>query len=154
MRTEAPMLEPATAPMRIGELAALVAIDAPTIRFYETEGVLPEAVRSKSGYRTYSETDIDRLRFIRQARVLGLSLAEIREITAARDTGSPPCTYVRRLLGRRIEDTKQQVRDLRVLLRELERLEQLSQALPADPVGDEPCICHAIESSDLAGTTQ
>jgi DNA-binding transcriptional MerR regulator len=149
------MLEPATTtPMRIGELAALVAIDAPTIRFYETEGVLPEAARSESGYRTYSEVDVDRLRFIRQARVLGLSLAEIREITVARDTGSPPCTYVRRLLGRRIEDTKQQVRDLRVLLTELERLEQLSQALPADPVDDEPCICHAIESSELADTTE
>lgn len=146
----------ATGPMRIGELAALVGTDAPTIRFYEAEGVLPEPARSGSGYRHYSEVDVDRLRFIKQARVLGLSLGEIREITAARDAGSQPCAYVRRLLTRQIDDTKQQIRDLRVLLGELERLEQLAIALPTDPVGDETCICHAIERSehvDATGTT-
>ena len=84
--------------LRIGELARLVGVDAPTIRFYEAEGVLPVATRSSSSYRLYDATDVDRLRFVKQARRLGLGLGEIREIVAAREAGSAPCVFVRRLL--------------------------------------------------------
>ena len=141
--------EQQTPPMRIGELARLVDLDTPTIRFYESEGVLPAAPRSNAGYRMYGTVDADRLRFIKQARALGLSLSEIGEIVAARDAGSPPCAYVRRLLGRQIDDTRQQIDELQLLLAELARLEQLSRALPVEPLPDEVCICHAIECSEL-----
>lgn len=134
---------------RIGELASLVGTDAPTIRFYEAEGVLPEPTRTAAGYRSYSAADVDRLRFVKQARALGLSLAEIRDIVAARDAGTPACSYVRRLLARQIRDTKVQIRELRQLLHELEQLEELSQGLPDQPGPDEPCICHAIEHASV-----
>ena len=135
--------------LRIGELAQLVGVDAPTIRFYEAEGVLPVATRSSSGYRLYDDPDADRLRFIKQARGLGLGLDEIREIVAARDADSAPCVFVRRLLGRQIDQTRQQIIDLRILLDELTRLEELSRDLPTDPASDESCICHVIECSQL-----
>lgn len=135
--------------MRIGELSELVGLDAPTIRFYEGKGVLPQPARSAAGYRLYTEVAADRLRFIKQARALGLGLREIREIRVARDAVSPPCAYVRRLLTLQVEQTREQLRDLRTLLAELERLEQLSQHLPLEPDPDEMCICHAIECSEL-----
>ena len=138
-----------TRAMKIGEIAERVGTDAPTIRFYETEGVLPKPARTEAGYRSYTETDVDRLRFIKQARALGLSLAEIREIAAARDTGAPPCSYVRRLLSRQITDTKQQISELKLLLCELEALEAMSLSFPDQPRPDEACICHVIESSSL-----
>ena len=103
-------------PMKIGELGQRVDLDTPTIRFYEAEGVLPAAARSPSGYRLYDDVDVDRLRFIMQARALGLSLAEVREIVLARDGGQPPCAYVGRLLSRQIEQTRRQLDDLGLLL--------------------------------------
>lgn len=141
--------EAASEPMKIGEFAAVVGTDTPTIRFYEAEGVLPEPARTEAGYRVYVDADVDRLRFVKQARSIGLSLAEIRDIVVARDAGTPPCAYVRRLLVRQIDDTKQQIRDLKALLGELQRLEQLAAALPSEPVGEQRCICHAIECSAL-----
>ena len=135
--------------MKIGELAMLVGTDAPTIRYYEAEAVIPEPARTQAGYRTYDASDVDRLRFIKQARALGLSLAEIREIVSARDEGSPPCAFVRRLLARRIEDTKQQITELKMLLGELETLEAMSLSLPDSPGPNEACICHAIESASI-----
>jgi DNA-binding transcriptional MerR regulator len=135
--------------MKIGELARMVDLDTPTIRFYESEGVLPPAERSPSGYRMYGDVDADRLRFIKQARGLGLSLSEIRDIVVARDEGSPPCAYVRRLLGRQINETRRQIDDLGLLLTELQRLERLSRTLPSEPTFDDPCICHAIGCSDF-----
>jgi len=76
--------------MRIGEISERVGTDAPTIRFYEAEGVLPKPARTEAGYRSYTESDVERLRFIKKARALGLSLAEIREMAAgrSRSTGS------------------------------------------------------------------
>ncbi len=138
-----------TRPMRIGEIAERVGTDAPTIRFYEAEGVLPKPARTEAGYRSYTESDVDRLRFVKQARALGLSLAEIREIGAAREAGAPPCNYVRSLLSRRITDTKQQISELKLLLSDLEALEAMSLSLPDRPSLDEACICHVIESSSL-----
>lgn len=153
MNAPSPSPTVATEPIRIGELATLVGVDAPTIRFYEAEGVLPEAARTASGYRQYGAADADRLRFIKQARALGLSLGEIREIGAARDAGSPPCSYVRRLLSRQIADTRRQISELKLLLSDLEALETMSASLPDQPSPDEACICHAIESSSLDETT-
>jgi DNA-binding transcriptional MerR regulator len=139
--------------MKISEFAAAVGTDPPTIRFYEAEGVLPEPVRTDAGYRIYNDADVDRLRFVKQARALGLSLAEISEIATAREAGSPPCSYVRRLLSRQITNTKQQISELKQLLSELEALEAMSLSLPEQPGPNEACICHVIESSSLDETT-
>lgn len=133
--------------MKIGELARRVDVDAATIRFYEAEGVLPTPERTAAGYRMYGEVDAGRLQFIKHARALGIGLAEIREVVVARDAGSPPCAYVRRLLQSQITETQQKLDQLAALLAELQRLEQLSRDLPRAPAQDEACICHAIECS-------
>jgi DNA-binding transcriptional MerR regulator len=53
---------------RIGELARQTGCKAETIRFYESEGLLPSPVRGSSGHRLYTDTDQRRLMFIRRAR--------------------------------------------------------------------------------------
>ncbi|HET9047498.1 MAG TPA: MerR family transcriptional regulator [Chiayiivirga sp.] len=73
--------------MRIGQLAQSSQTPIDTIRYYERLGLLPQAPRSASGYRHYQNEDVSRLRFIRRAKALGFSLAEIEElltISAAR----------------------------------------------------------------------
>lgn len=117
--------------MRIGELAAATGVPARTIRYYESIGLLPPPARTPAGYRLYGPADRERLRFIRTARDLGLSLAEIRAVLDLRDGGQPPCTHVRELLNREIAAIDARLRALTARRRELVRLRDTAVA-PAD----------------------
>jgi MerR family transcriptional regulator, mercuric resistance operon regulatory protein len=66
--------------MTIGKLAASEGVGVETVRFYQRRGLLATPARLGSGYREYSEADRSRLVFIRRARQLGFTLAEIREL--------------------------------------------------------------------------
>ena len=109
--------------VRIGELADRLGINARTIRYYERIGLLPDPERTSSGYRSYEDTDAERLRFIKTAQRLGLTLDEIGEIIAFRDRGEPPCDYVAELLRRQVRDLGQRIAEMRGLRTELQRLE-------------------------------
>ncbi len=66
--------------LTIGEVAGELQLNPKTIRYYEEVGLLPEPRRSESGYRLYSRYEMERLRLVRRAKLLGLSLAEVTEI--------------------------------------------------------------------------
>lgn len=66
--------------LTIGDLAKELHINPKTIRYYEEMGILPKAQRSESGYRLYSKDDIERLQLVKRAKLIGLSLTEIKEI--------------------------------------------------------------------------
>lgn len=138
--------------MRIGELAGAVGVETPTIRFYESAGVLPEPVRLPSGYRDYNEADVERLRFIRQARTLNLPLDDIAQILALRERGEAPCSFVRGVMAREAAAINQRIKELARLRAELRRLQQLAENLQDDwPTGD--CVCHIIDDADVRRPT-
>ena len=66
--------------LTIGELAKEVCLNPKTIRYYEQVGLLPKPQRSEAGYRLYSKDEMERLQLIKRAKLLGLSLSEIKEI--------------------------------------------------------------------------
>jgi MerR family copper efflux transcriptional regulator len=68
--------------MKIGELARRTGVGIDTVRYYEREGLLRKAPRLASGYRSYGEGDMKRLRFVRRAKALGFTLPEVRELLA------------------------------------------------------------------------
>lgn len=68
--------------MTIGQLARRAGVSAHTIRYYEKIGVLENRERATNGYRTYTEGDFYALRLVRRARLLGVSLAEIKELAS------------------------------------------------------------------------
>ncbi|AND67978.1 MerR family transcriptional regulator [Dyella thiooxydans] len=70
------------APLTIGAVARRAGVPIDTIRYYEREGLLPEPLRRASGYRSYGESAVAQLRFIRRAKDLGFTLEEIRELLA------------------------------------------------------------------------
>jgi DNA-binding transcriptional MerR regulator len=90
--------------LRVGELAAAAGIAPDTVRYYERAGLLPAPPRTASGYRTYDEDALDRLRFIQGAQRLGLRLRDIADLLDVRDTGICPCEPAGDLLRRRLAE--------------------------------------------------
>ena len=78
----------------IGDVAERAGVPAPTIRYYESIGLLEPAPRASSGYRRYSEHTIEELRFIKKAQALGFSLDEVAEILQLSRSGKKPCAQV------------------------------------------------------------
>jgi DNA-binding transcriptional MerR regulator len=66
--------------MRIRELAIKAGINIQSIRFYERQGLLREPPRTSSGYRNYSQSDIERIAFIKWCQPLGFTLKEVGEL--------------------------------------------------------------------------
>jgi MerR family transcriptional regulator, copper efflux regulator len=98
--------------MTIGQLARKVDVGVETIRFYERQGLIPEPPRSRSGYRQYAETTVDRLRFIRRAKELGFSLRETDELISLRLDQGASATMVRAQAEEKIRDIEDRIRDL------------------------------------------
>ena len=78
-----------------GQLAQRVGVNLETLRFYEKEGLLSPPPRTASGYRQFAESAIERLEFVRRAKSLGFSLAEIRELLVLQEGNAQSCVEVR-----------------------------------------------------------
>lgn len=68
--------------MKIGTAAAASGVSQRMIRHYETIGLIPRPARLDSNYRDYAPRDVNRLRFIANARDLGFATEEIAELLA------------------------------------------------------------------------
>lgn len=139
--------------MRIGQLAAQTGVPVRTIRFYEQSGILPAPQRTEAGYRTYDNDAIVRLRFVRSAQTLGLSLAEIADVLRIRGHQGPPCAYVAEMLQTHLRALDARIEELGALRDELHaRLPPGTQPDPARCQRDQ--VCYLIEDNiddDLAG---
>jgi len=71
----------------IGEFAQHAGLNPKTIRYYEEIGLLPPPPRNEAGYRLYSVQDLTRLRFVQRAKLLGLGLAEVKQLADYADDG-------------------------------------------------------------------
>lgn len=130
--------------MRIGDLASKASVNPKTIRYYESIGLLPEPDRTHAGYRAYTESDTDRLVFIKTAQRLGLRLDEIREILALRYQGERPCGYVRDTLRRQVGEINQRITELQLLRDELVSLDvRADELMDTDAEHGCPLIEHA-----------
>jgi DNA-binding transcriptional MerR regulator len=129
----------------IGRLAKQVGLNPRTIRYYETLELLPQPLRSESGYRLYTSETVELLRFIKKAKMLGFTLTEIREIIALRQRGDLPCPHVHTLLTERVQTLSRQIKGLSLLRDELKGLAKKSTSLPrrAKPTLVCPHIEHA-----------
>lgn len=84
--------------MKIGEFARSCGVASSTIRFYETQGILPPPPRGVNGYREYGAPAIEALRLIQQAQKLGFSLNEIRSAAPAGGLDTLNCERILELL--------------------------------------------------------
>ena len=118
--------------LRVAELAAAVGVGADTIRYYEKIGLLLPPERTPAGYRIYDPAVVDRLQFIQGAQRLGLTLIDIKNLLAIRDTGECPCEPAETLLRRRMADLDAELARLTALR------DQMVAMVEALPAGDCP----------------
>lgn len=73
--------------MNIGEAEKHSGLPAKTIRYYEEIGLVRPR-RQANSYRSFSEQDIHKLRFLRRARSLGFSVNDYRTLLSLYDDKS------------------------------------------------------------------
>jgi len=118
----------------ISVAAELVGMHPQTLRMYEQKGLV-RPQRTAGNTRLYSEADLHRVEFIKQAKALGLTLEQVRELAVA--SRERACAMTRSLLLKRLDErinqTAQQILTLKRLKRELEhRQEALARRPPTD----------------------
>jgi DNA-binding transcriptional MerR regulator len=96
----------------IGAVAKLTGVSPPTIRYYEDIGLLAPPLRSPTGYRRYSDTTVEELRFVRKAQALGFSLDEIAEVLRLSRSGKTPCSHVLTVAHRHLTAIEERIRHL------------------------------------------
>jgi MerR family Zn(II)-responsive transcriptional regulator of zntA len=146
--------------LRIGELAARVGATADTVRYYEKLGLLESISRSESGYRLYSQAELGRLQFIRRAKLLGLSLDEIRSLLGVAEEGKcrPLRSQVAELLRRKIEACEAKLAELNGFKASLEERYQLALENQDEPACDcatfpANCACLPVQIEEVTPTT-
>ncbi|EPV0552619.1 Cd(II)/Pb(II)-responsive transcriptional regulator [Pseudomonas aeruginosa] len=105
--------------MRIGELGKKADCLVQTVRFYESEGLLPEPARSEGNFRLYDEVHLQCLLFIRRCRAKDMTLDEIRQLLNLRDRPELGCGEVNALVDAHIAQVRTKMKELRALEREL-----------------------------------
>jgi MerR family transcriptional regulator, copper efflux regulator len=129
--------------VRIGELAFTSEVSTKTVRYYEHIGIVDAPARTPSGYRDYGDDAVERLKFIRSAQRIGLTLNEIRGIIEVRNRGVAPCSHVLALITEHASDIDQRISELLLMKRALNSLVREAAAL--DPAKCAPSsVCSII----------
>ena len=106
-----------------GKLATRTGCNIETIRYYENIGLLPEPLRTESGYRAYNDSHVRLLNFIQRARALGFSRAQIHGLLELNDAnGEHTRAEVKALTEAHIEEVSQKIRDLQKMKRRLTQI--------------------------------
>lgn len=111
-----------TTPMKIGELARRAGVNVDTVRFYEKHGVLPQAQRLESGYRTYGAEDLKRLQFIKRAKALGFTLDDIVELLGLSQRRDGDMAAMRGKAQERLSDVEAKIAELKRVQKALKTL--------------------------------
>nr|WP_249937125.1 Cu(I)-responsive transcriptional regulator [Roseateles sp. DAIF2] len=108
--------------MNISEAASRSGISAKMLRHYESLGLLPPVARTESGYRQYDAKDVHTLRFIRRARDLGFSIAEIGELLKLWQNRQRSSAEVKRIALAHVADLERRLAEMEAMKRTLQEL--------------------------------
>lgn len=106
----------------IGELSKQTGVKVPTIRYYEKEGLLDAPVRTEGNQRRYRPDDLDRLRFIKHCRDLGLPMPAVRDLIDLGQHPDRPCGEADRIAVAQLKSVRERINHLKKLEAELARI--------------------------------
>ena len=110
--------------LSIGQICARSGLSPRTVRYYEELGLLPGVRRRAGGRRVYGADELERLRFIQRLQLLGLPLAEIRELNDVHAIAGSTASMLARLdelLARRLAELDARIGDLAGLRDQIEK---------------------------------
>ena len=107
---------------QIGKLAKKANCFVQTVRFYESECLLPKPARSEGNFRLYDDVHLKRLLFIRRCRAMDMRLDEIRQLLSFRDLPNIDCGEVNTLVDSHTVQVRAKIKELRELERQLTNL--------------------------------
>jgi Hg(II)-responsive transcriptional regulator len=108
--------------LTIGSLAKQAGVGVETVRFYERRGLVRRPARPGTGYRSYPEEAVARIRFIRNAQGLGFTLQEVKDLLALRVTAGTSCAAVRSRATAKVADVNRRLVELERIRKALESL--------------------------------
>lgn len=123
--------------MNIGQAAQASGINAKMIRYYEGIDLIGEVGRNDSGYRQYSDAEVQTLRFIKRARDLGFSLERIKTLLGLWQDRSRKSADVKKLAKVYIAELDDDIRKLQTIR---DQLAQLASTCHGDQRPDCPII--------------
>ena len=127
----------------IGQLGREVGVKTPTIRFYESIGLLPPAPRTQSDRRLYDDDASRRLAFIKRARDLGFGMDSVRSLLSLSDDPERSCLEASLIARAHLADVECRIEHLVSLRHELLRLSQ-------ECSGEKVSNCRVIEALNAA----
>lgn len=130
--------------MNIGQAATASGVTAKMVRHYEAIGLIRQAGRTGSGYRTYGPNDIATLTFIRRARDLGFSIAQIRDLLTLWQDRGRASADVKRIAAAHIDE-------LTAKMRQLQEMVLTLQHLSANCHGDDRPDCPILDRLAVGG---
>ncbi len=132
--------------MRLIECARQADVTTDTLRHYLRVGLVEADGRTENGYRTFSERSVARVRFIRNALALGLTLKDAAELVEMSRRGRSPCPRARALLDERLEEQGRRLDEAVLLFRRMRKAVNDWKQRP-DGVPDGHAVCSLIEGS-------
>jgi Cu(I)-responsive transcriptional regulator len=133
-----------TKPMTIGQVAKQTGVSVETVRFYERKGLIEEPARKDSGYRQFTDSDIKRLLFIQQAKTLGFSLMEIKELLSIRADPATSSREIKSLASEKLESIEEKIK---MLQRMKKTLKPLVDSCPGEGPKNQCPILEALDGS-------
>ena len=110
------------APVAIGAAARASGVSAKMVRHYESLGLLGAVARTDAGYRQYSPADVHTLRFIKRARDLGFSMAEIAELVSLWHDRQRASADVKRIAQTHVAELEKRIQAMQDMRRTLQNL--------------------------------
>jgi len=135
--------------LTIGQVARRSAVNVETVRYYERRALISEPPRRESGYRQYDPQVVQRIRFIRRAQELGLTLKEIGQLLALADGDGSGCGDVLEFATRKLADIESKIRHLQNLKKVLTRL--VRQCSGEGPLAACPIIESLVDDTEAEG---
>jgi Cu(I)-responsive transcriptional regulator len=108
--------------MNIGQAAKLSGVSAKMVRHYESLGLLPAVARTDAGYRQYTDREVHTLRFIRRARDLGFSMAEIGELLKLWQNQRRSSANVKKIAQKHLADIDARMAEMAAMRKTLQHL--------------------------------
>jgi len=131
--------------MTVLEVARLAKVSSEVVRYYSRLGLIKPTRNRTNGYKLYSSKDVSKIIFIRQAKCLGCSLNEIKNILSHAIAGKAPCPVVGQIIEKRLSENNKRILSVLKFQEKMEKTVQIWKSMP-NGIPNNENICAFIES--------